>query len=492
MITMSSTNEVFASIMPMPQFDKSTMIEKKLSDAQNYIRKELYEAAQNTLNSLLKLDPDNSRAKQLLNDCEDGIKKQKQQIYQSYIDACDANTTSALENFISKYPNSEYAPLAKKRIEDYNMWQKAKSQNTIIAYNSYLSNSSILAYEEDANKAIKNIQAEIEWNKCKDSDDESILEAFIQDFPSSSFINQAKFRLNILKGERYYLTNDYSLAYLYLKDANDYQRLVGLPAQHYKAINDKREFDDVMLSSDAERVKRYLNTLSPSNPYYNPTSNRLAVLLGASLSAYSSEYSMNEAMSYAKDNETQALVKRYINKVKLEKANYEHQRKVAARKNWWKDRFMAGWNVFHLDYLNDIMGVGTGIKFRFGRWSDPVNFLFGAEYSYLMFCDDDANYLWGDSSISTITHAVEVPVGLRFNLFKTFYIGCNASFGFNFAKGDYLEVNKQTFSIDPQLGFAGKKFDFGIYFKKYLKNQSLFKYPSDYEQRIGCFFTCFL
>ena len=181
---MSSTNSVLAGTMPMQQFDKSTMIKKKISDAQNYIAKGDYVAAQNTLNSLLKLDPNNSKAKELLENCESGIKKQKQLIYQAYIDACNAGTISSLENFISKYPNSEYVSQAKKRIEDYNMWKKAKEQNTIRAYNTYLSSSSILAYKDDANKAIKNIQAEIEWNNCKNSNDEEKLNVFIQSYPS--------------------------------------------------------------------------------------------------------------------------------------------------------------------------------------------------------------------------------------------------------------------------------------------------------------------
>lgn len=496
MITMSSTNEVFASTMSMQQFDKSTMVKKKLSDAQNYIAKGDYVAAKNTLNSLLIIDPNNSKAKELLDSCESGIKKQKQLIYQAYLDACKAGTISSLENFISKYPNSEYVSHAKKRIEDYNMWKKAKEQNTISAYNAYLSNSSILAYKEDANKAIKNIQAEIEWNNCKNTNDEDKLNSFIQSFPFSSYVNQAKYRLNILKGERYYSTNNYTLAYSYLKDANNFQTLSGLPAQHFKAINDKKEFDDVISSSDVEKVRRYLNSLSTSNPYYNPTSNRLATLLGASLSTYSSEYSMNEAMSYAKDDDTKSVVRRYINKVKSDKVYYEHQRKVAARKNWWKNRFMAGWNIFHLDYLDYMMGVGTGLKFRFGRWSDAINFLFGAEYSYIMYLDSDAGYDWDDSSVLNIAHSIEIPLGLRFNVCKTgtyskFYVGCNVSCGFNIADGGYYDVNKQTFSVEPQLGFASKNLDFGFYYKKYLEDKGLFKGTNDFDQRIGCYFTWF-
>lgn len=491
-----SIMQTSASTLAMQQFDKSTMIKKKLADAQKYISNEDYLAAQNTLNSLLKLDPNNSKAKELLEQCELGIKKQKQRVYQAYQDACKDGTMSALQNFISKYPNSEYVPKAKSRIEDYNLWQKAKEQNTITAYNSYLSQSSILAYKDDAKDAITTIQSEIEWNNCKASDDEDRLNSFIQTYSSSKYVSQAKYRLNILKGERYYASNNYSLAYTYLNDANNFQTLTGAPAAHLKAINDYRLYESVISSSDVSKVRNYLNSLSSSSPYYEPTSNRLAILLGSALSTYSSDYSMDEALAYAKDDDTKATVKRYINKVKADKAYYEHQRKVQARKNWWKNRFMFGWNTFHFDYLDDIMSVGTGLRFRFGRWSDPVNLLFGAEYSYLMYLDGDADYYWEDSSVFTVAHSIEVPVGLRFNLFKTgryskFYIGCNAAFGFKLSEGKYFNVNKNTLAIEPQLGFASKSLDFGVYYKRYMKDKGLFEYTEKYNQRIGCFLTWF-
>ena len=493
---MPSIISASASTLAMQQFDKSTMIKKKISDAQKYISNEDYLAAQSTINSLLKLDPNNSRAKELLEECELGIKKQKQKIYQAYQDACKEGTVSALQNFISKYPNSEYVSNAKSRIEDYNLWQKAKEQNTITAYNSYLSQSSILAYKDDAKDGITTIQSEIEWNNCKASNDEEKLNSFIQTYSSSKYVSQAKYRLNILKGERYYASNNYTLAYTYLNDANDFQTLTGAPAAHLKAINEYRLYESVISSSDVSKVRNYLNSLSSSSPYYEPTSNRLAILLGSALSTYSSDYSMDEALAYAKDDDTKATVKRYINKVKADKAYYEHQRKVNARKRWWKNRFMFGWNTFHFDYLDDIMSVGTGVRFRFGRWSDPVNLLFGAEYSYLMYLDGDADYYWDDSSVFTVAHSIEVPVGLRFNLFKTgryskFYIGCNAAFGFNVSEGKYFNVNKNTLAIEPQLGFASKSLDFGVYYKRYIKDKGLFEYTEKYNQRIGCFLTWF-
>jgi len=485
-----------ASTSSMQQFDKSTMIKKKLADAQKYIANEDYIAAQKTLNSLLKLDPNNTKAKELLEECESGIKKQKQKVLQAYQDACKAGTVSALQNFITIYPTSEYVTNAKSRIDDYKLWQKAKEQNTITSYNSYLSQSAILAFKDDAKDAITTIQSEIEWNNCKASNDEDKINSFIQTYSSSKYVKQAKYRLNILKGERYYASNNYTLAYTYLNDANNFQTLTGVPASHLKSIIEIREFESIISSSDVSKIKSFLNTLSISSPFYVPTSNRLAILLGSALSTISSDNSMDEALAYAKDDETKAAVKRYISKVKADKAYYEHQRKVSARKAWWKNRFMFGWNTFHIDYLDNIISAGTGLRFRFGRWSDPVNLLFGAEYSYLMYLKGDADYFWEYESVLTIAHSIGVPVGLRFNLFKTgryskFYIGGNTTFGFNISEGKYFDVNKNTLAIEPLLGFSSKNLDFGIYYKRYFKDKEVFKHIDKFNQRIGCFLTWF-
>lgn len=156
---------------------------------------------------------------------------------------------------------------------------------------------------------------------------------------------------------------------------------------------------------------------------------------------------------------------------------------------------MAGWNVVHWDI--DFMAIGTGMKFRIGKWNDPINFLFGAEYTYIIYNDENEDYDWEDSDIATAAHTIEIPIGLRINLFNAgtynkIYIGCNAAFGFNIAKGDNVDVNKQNLSIEPQVGIASKHLDLGIYYKKNLKNRGIFKYSNDYKQRIGCFITWFI
>ena len=110
MIGMSQTNYIYASPSSESflQFDKTTMIKKKLSDAEKQISIDYYIAAEKTIKSLLNIDPNNTRAKQLLSDCEKGILKQKEEEKNAFFQACDQNSIIALKNFIDKYPNSEY------------------------------------------------------------------------------------------------------------------------------------------------------------------------------------------------------------------------------------------------------------------------------------------------------------------------------------------------------------------------------------------------
>lgn len=119
LLTGQSASLAFAStsVNGICQFDKSTLIKEKLKKTQECINNENYSRAKNYLNGVLKLDPNNAKAKELLDECESGLKKQKQRVHQAYLDACKAGNISALQNFISKYPNSEYVSSAKSCIE---------------------------------------------------------------------------------------------------------------------------------------------------------------------------------------------------------------------------------------------------------------------------------------------------------------------------------------------------------------------------------------
>ena len=359
---------------------------------------------------------------------------------------------------------------AKSRIEDYSLWQKAKEQNTITAYNYYLSQSSILAYKNDAEDAITTIQSEIEWNNCKTSNDEDKINSFIKNNPSSKYVNQAKYRLNILKGERYYASKNYNQAYTYLNEADNFQTLIGAPATHLKMMNETIEYESIMSSSDVSKVKSYLNALSTSSPFYVPTSNKIALLLGSALSMYSSEYSMNEALVYAKDDNTRAAVKRYISKAKADKAYYERQRKKNAHKRWWSKNFKVGIDA---DFGTNINGdSGADMFYSTGLLLRLVT---GLKYRWFRVMPEyDGYYDNGNIEWQYFAGGLNVPLNFRFNVGKiannsSIYLGLGTEYGFKLfpAKGMDGIVNNNYFSIYPQFGVMWPHFELSCYWKSY-------------------------
>ena len=321
---------------------------------------------------------------------------------------------------------------------------------------------------------------------CQDSEAWSEIEKFINAHPDFSKMDEAKYRLNLLKGMRAFELKSYTTAYSYLIKANAFQPLTDLAAEYLQELNGLQLFEENSQSSDISKVTHYLKSLDPNSPFYAPTSNHLAILKGNALNGYSSDDSMEEALSYATDTETREEVKAKIKTAKAYRANYKRQK----RNNWWKHRLMVGWNVVHWDYMSDIMTAGTGLRFRFGRWDDLFNFICGAEYVYLWSTDSD-------SENSTIGQRISVPVILRLNLYEIgddtgLYIGCGGDFGFKLKDGDYstwylLQMNKNSIAVEPQLGLAGVHWDLGVYYKRYLNDYMIS--PIVGNQTIGCFLT---
>lgn len=481
------------------QFDKSMMVQQKLKKAQACIEKGQFNTAQTLLRGVLKLSPGNSRAKVLLASCEDRMEKQRNLELQAYNDACSKGTPFALQSFISKYPKNEKVADAKKRLQDYKLWNAASSQNTIDAYNDYLSQSTLKAYQNEAYAAINKLSEEKEWNNCKDGVDEDKLSTFVTLYPNSVHIEQAKYFLNVIRGEKNYESGYNYSAYEYYKKADAYRTLTGGPAMHYKELKEALELSEILQSTSVGEVSAFLQSLPSNSVHRDEVSNRLAILKAADLTSFSSDYSMNDAMSFAKNSQTRAIVQQYINRAKDMRKSYEMRQRVLARQDWWRDRATIGWNIIHVDYLNDFMGMGTGLKLKIGKWSDAVNFILGAEYSYhLYIIPDDEEYYDDEQDSYSVAHQVSLPVGLRFNILKTgskykLFVGCNAVFSFNIACGDAIFeelVCKNNIAVEPQIGVGSRKFDFGIYYLQYLNSKPLLKsVESKYNQRIGAYCT---
>lgn len=477
-------------------FDKNTMISEKINKAKAYIEKGDYVAAQSLLNGVLKLSPSNTQAKSLLDTCKRGVIAQKQKEKEAYEKVCLDGSVVALQAFISKYPKSSFVDDVKERIKDYYIWEEARTINTSDSYHSYLEKSHSQIHKKDVEKALIEIEAGKDWEKCKQTYDEVSLSRFIEKYPYSKYTDEAAYWYNIVVGEKYY-DNDRSLALYYLSKANDYHVLTGIPALHLKDLRDEKEAKEILTSNNMQKVESFLRTLNSDNKYYNLVSNHIANLKAGELNAFSMDYEMQEALSYAKDDETRATVEKSIRIAKANRVYYARLRRIAARKAWWKDRINIGWNIMHIDYSNDFWGLGTGVKLRFGKWSDVLNITLGLEYAYHMYYDEnDDDY--SDDETTPVAHQIDIPLGLRFNLFKIsskskFYMGCDVTFGYNVSNGssDFKDlVCKKNLSTSPILGIESDKFDIGIYYRIYSKGKPFMRYvESEYNQRIGAFVT---
>ena len=475
------------------------MISKKMNSAQESMNKGDYQSAINTLNSLLKLSPNHSKAKEMLYQCKQGVKQQKAREEQAFKDACKSGSTDALNSFIRSYPNSEYVKNAKQRLDDYSIWEIAKIRNTIDSYNLYLQKSSVLAYKEDAQTAIKTINAQNAWSLCVNTDNEDLLDKFISSYPDSPNVEEAKYRLNLLKGERMFGDGYYDMAYSYLDDANLHRTLTGDAANHYAELKNKKAYYEILSSSDINKVKRYLNSLSFNSPYYNPTSNHLALLLGANLGSWSSDYYMNEALSYAKDESTKAIVKRYINQIKKQNRSYERQRKSSARKAWWKSNFKFGIDADYGTNMDSKSGsemyYSLGVVGRFGAPSSKLSVVVGAKYRWFRVMPDyrysSSYYGYESYSVNSDTYsyydngkdewqlfggAIGVPVSIRFNIAgisskSCVYLGVGGEFGVAMFEESSKKgcLDNSYISIYPQLGVIWPNFELSCYFKSYVK-----------------------
>lgn len=167
------------------------------------------------------------------------------------------------------------------------------------------------------------------------------------------------------------------------------------------------------------------------------------------------------------------------------------------RDSWSKGRFSLGWNLFNIDAFANTASVGSGLRFRVGRYSDFLNLILGANYTYQTYYDNWNIIHLENIELSGMCHQITASAGLNLNLFKTgkhskFYIGCMGEYGLwekecTDSKG---LTNAHTIAVIPRIGFASKHCDWGFYYKRYLKDKNVLKSSvADYldldEHRIG-------
>ena len=509
--------------------DKKTEIAAYMRQAKHFMEKGDYVSAKKKLERVLELDEEHAEALRLLEECNGMIEQQREAEREALQNAIDAGNVKALQDFITQYPKSEFVNQAESCIEDFELWDEARKKDTKAAYQHYLSASNRLGYKSDAESAIYRIEAEEAWEGCHNSNSMTKLESYLDKYSNSTHAKEAEYELNILKAEKYYNQNTRTLALSYYEKANTYRTLTGSHKKKYDELVLEATYDRLKGSTNLTDLQNFFKRLTVDSPYYNPISNRIALVKAQRLTISSSDMDMDVALSYAKDNETKATVKQYISDVKKRQRENRRDMRKLRRKTWWEDRATLGWNIvtadldpgFRIRFDNyssgypSTLSLGTGLRLRFGRYNDRVNITLGVDYQnywgkYVTTSNYYGYYEEEEIHYSTISRRLAFPVNFKVNLpvnkysRRAFYFGCTAEFGFDindvsnyFKQINSFEslINWQTvpsIAVEPQIGFNHKHFDWGLYYRCYIQGYRFFNSEfNEGNNRIGIFMVVY-
>lgn len=493
-VDMPSSVDVVAGV------DDNSRIRALLGRAKALMDQGNYAEAKDKLETILDLQPGHSEALSLLDACNRQLERVLQAERSAYNAACAKGTTQALRQFIVDYPSSELVAEAQLRIDDYTLWESAKTANTIEAYQSYITSSKVKAYRMEAEQSIKKLEQEQDWQRVKDSDDIDVLEAHISKYPDSPGLSEARWRINWLKGEAYFAQGNKASAMDYYSKARDIRHLPAVAQSHYEQIMAEQEYERMMQSTDEMELRTYLSGLSMSSDFRNPISNKIALLKARKLGQDSDEGDYRDAMDYATDRATADRVTEYIDQAKTARRQHRRYMRRLAHEMWWERNLKFGWNVVGMDFWENFSSLRTGLRIKLGTHQDVFNIQVGADYVWNAFTDSYKDNA-GKSQVSfdPICHQIAVPLNVKFNFTNgdnkcSFYIGVAGEYGYTFAEtSDYTRMcNESTLAIEPQMGFNWKHADLGFYWRKYLDGKNLLK--KEYgmkDQRAGMFLTVY-
>ena len=298
--------------------NRQTIIKKKLGKAKELIQANDVATAQRLIQDVLRLDPNNAEALSLSTGVTEYCNNPKNFEDIDFHRAREAGTTAAMEAFLRKYPSGKYRQEAILCLEDSALWHKAKSTNTIEAYDEYLNTSKAKAYIREANVARYNLQEQSDWEKCKNSNDPKLLNRFAVKYLTSTHHDEAWSLYHIANGDIFYENKEYELA------LNEYliaDSIFSLPDVYNVRVNQLRREqirEQIKKSESPEELKEYLASLPTDDRDYTYISNRLAKILARNLNASSTESDYEEALSYARDSEVLKFVKKEIKRARKE------------------------------------------------------------------------------------------------------------------------------------------------------------------------------
>lgn len=390
--------------------------------------------------------------------------------------ACRQGTLSAYREFLNLYPKGKYAKDVRNRMADYELWSKVKTTNTIEEYQNYLQKSQYKIYAIEANDSIKYLQASLEWEKIKDSDNIEVIMAFIRKYSTTSFnMDIAKRRLYELRAVDFCLKEKYAEAYDEFIKAGGRTSIDMSNYKYYDRCMEYHEYRKIDPSS--ENQLRAFMAKYPDGLFYNNVSNMMAMVKATHFNIYSKNLDFEIALEYAKDDKTRNAVQALINVQK--EANRIRAKNLQKRKtiNFGIEvcDFGYNWKSFHTDVTYSIpyWYYNVGIGMRLGSYRSPVQLEVGVKlgivfYEPTYWIAESATYSWSRK----LTQAFHMPLYAKLkvnfgerNAKARFYMHAAGFYNvFKNISGD--DVIESQFAVSGGLGILWPHWDWSMYCKR--------------------------
>lgn len=460
---------------------------------------------------------------------EQRAKELKQQETSRYNAIVESKDLAKYNQYIADYPRGSKTPEIKRRAEEIKLWNNARSSNSILSYQNYLSstqyhwfdneaNQSIRSikqkaekeewekvvavntissyqaylqknptsgYKQDAEKAINRLQGSQAWDRVKNSDNINELQRFISSYPYSVEVSIATAKLHELKGIQHYNEGNLSSAY------SEFSNLT----RDKISYANRKAYDDVMEYNEYSKLGYYASEAAllsfmrkyPNSKYADDVSNKIAVTKARNFGDYASSYDYNQALGYAKDSYTKNSVQSYIS---MNKKKQKERRN--ALKSW--ERKQNGGTVnLGLDFLDlglngayddcTLWYYNVGVMLRFGNFKDRVQFAIGIKPGIFGYTEEVYSggyyYDYYDTENQTAFH-MPIVGQLKLNLFKT---SENSRF-FIYGKYQYNAVRVEDIEAEMAwgagFGVAWKHFDWAFYYRQDIGNVKNYDYKNQH------------
>lgn len=401
---------------------------------------------------------------------------------QHYENACKKGTLDALKQYLNMYPKGTYAKDVKNRVTDFDMWNSAKIRNTKESYNYYLKNSKYLSFKTNAESAIVELNSIEEWNALRKDGGITSIESFITKYPNSSCVAQAEKRIYELKAIGLYNTGDYLTAYYEFNKAGGRKEIAPSSINMYNRCVEAYDYSKLNSYSKNEVLEAFLSKY-PSSTNYDEVSNWLAIAIAKSFTMYSGPVLFNEALNYAKDEPTRAIVKSYIEKSNRDLNTHTKQlRRERIKANGGVLLFGVeitdfGWNGLSSDKEFDIFYYNVGLSMKIGNFKAPVQFEIGLKPGLTWYTESYSDdYSYGSESEVVSNFHMPAYAKLKVNICsldknqKSKLYVCGLGY-YNLVKTNF----ENEYSVGGGMGIAWRHWDWlTLYYRQDLNVENKF------------------